>query len=296
MFDIVVDSFIFPRSLMPNNYKPSSITPTVVLSAQGDTQYIPPTLEDAKHLAFVLANITEFMDTKPELTIGFVSREMGWLYSRNITGLTQMLLNEFPTLRSDQGMQRAFMFLMDFLEVVAGETKTMIKKFQNTLRTILEAAKISETRVDEVLFDNRAEVCSPDFMVYLDSEIESLETEGPDNDPGVSSSRAMERMLVTIKLRVLDEAGRDLGIDVMELPRLAAENDPNLLKEKTLAHIEGHGPAGRELLLQTIRIMNVELAKRYQKVDATLQVRLKEIEQLIETAVQEDKLIASSSK
>ena len=52
------------------------------------------------------------------------------------------------------------------------------------------------------------QVCSTDFLVYLDSEMESLDTQGDDNDPGVINSRALERMLVTVKLRVLDEAGR----------------------------------------------------------------------------------------
>eukprot|EP00607_Mallomonas_marina_P003123 CAMPEP_0182438978 /NCGR_PEP_ID=MMETSP1167-20130531/86147_1 /TAXON_ID=2988 /ORGANISM="Mallomonas Sp, Strain CCMP3275" /LENGTH=120 /DNA_ID=CAMNT_0024632557 /DNA_START=619 /DNA_END=979 /DNA_ORIENTATION=- len=99
----------------------------------------------------------------------------------------------------------------------------------------------------------------------------------------------MEKMLVTVKLRVMDEVGRGLGVDVMEIPRLAAEDEYTVMREKTLAHIKGHGPQGRELLLQTIRIMNMEMTKRYEQVDATLQERLKQIESIIAMAVEKDK-------
>lgn len=47
---------------------------------------------------------------------------------------------------------------MDFLEVVVESTQSMVKKHQETLRLILEAAKISEQRVDDVLKENREEV------------------------------------------------------------------------------------------------------------------------------------------
>ena len=47
---------------------------------------------------------------------------------------------------------------MDFLEIVVESTQSMIQKQQKTLRNILEAAKISEQRVDEVLLENREQV------------------------------------------------------------------------------------------------------------------------------------------
>lgn len=257
-------------------------------------KYLPLSTPDMKHLAFLLANISDHIDTNPALAVSTVTREMGWLYSRNVTGLTNMLLQQFPEFRSDKGMMRSYMFVMDFLEVIVEETQAMIKKHQNTLRLILEAAKIGESRVDEVLFQNREEVVSPDFMVYLDSEIESIDTEAEGEAAYQASARAMEQMLVTVKLRVLDEVGRSLGIDVQELPRLAAENDPTQLREKTLAHIQGHGPAGRQLLLQTLRIMNKELAKRYQQVDATLQERLRQVEEAVSAAVDADQAARTS--
>lgn len=46
-----------------------------------------PNFDDMKYLAFLLANITEVMDTQPELALTIVSKQMGWLYSRNVPKL-----------------------------------------------------------------------------------------------------------------------------------------------------------------------------------------------------------------
>jgi small nuclear ribonucleoprotein (snRNP)-like protein len=73
---------------------------------------------------------------------------MGWLYSRDVPKLTQMMLNEFPALRNDDGMMRSYCFVLDFLEAVVKETSTMLYKNRRTLKLILEAAKISEQEVD----------------------------------------------------------------------------------------------------------------------------------------------------
>jgi hypothetical protein len=73
---------------------------------------------------------------------------MGWMYSRNIPALTQMMLNEFPSIRQDDGMMRGYMFLLDFLEAVAKETSTLLKRNQNILRQLLEASKMSEDAVN----------------------------------------------------------------------------------------------------------------------------------------------------
>ena len=39
-------------------------------------------------------------------------------------------------------------------------------------------------------------------------------------------------MLVTTKLRLLDEVGKGMGVDVMVLPKLAAEENPAELRRK----------------------------------------------------------------
>ncbi len=69
-----------------------------------------------------------------------------------------MLLKEYPDLRTDRLMMEAFMFIIDFLEAVAKETNSVIDINQKLLKKILEAAKISERKIDEVLINNIREV------------------------------------------------------------------------------------------------------------------------------------------
>ena len=54
--------------------------------ASDSVQYLPTTAEDMQRLAFILANISDHIDTKPEVALSIASVEMGWLYSRNVTG------------------------------------------------------------------------------------------------------------------------------------------------------------------------------------------------------------------
>jgi hypothetical protein len=157
---------------------------------------IEPNFEDMKEMAFILANITEHLDTKPELSLSVLSQKMGWLYSRDIPKLTQMLLQEFPGFRKDEGMMRSYMFLMDFLEAVVNETVTMQKTNQKALRLLLEAAQTSEAQVDQAITNNKEQLLKQEFLLYLDAEIESQE-----------GNSSMENMLVTVKLRLLDEIG-----------------------------------------------------------------------------------------
>jgi ubiquitin C-terminal hydrolase len=68
--------------------------------------------------------------------------------------LTEKLLSEQPTLRKDQGMTRAYMFLLDFLEVVSKETAKTLKENQSHMRSLLEAAKVSESELDRHIHEN----------------------------------------------------------------------------------------------------------------------------------------------
>jgi hypothetical protein len=119
-----------------------------------------PTFEDMKEMGVILADITDCLETQPEKAISIASQKMGWLYARNLPKLTEMLLKEFPQFRKDTGMMKSYMFILDFLEVVVKETSTMQKNNQRTLRTLLEAAKVSEAQVDTVIRENKDEVSS----------------------------------------------------------------------------------------------------------------------------------------
>jgi hypothetical protein len=44
----------------------------------------------------------------------------------------------------------------------------------------------------------------------------------------------LENMLITTKLRLLDEVGKGMGVDVMMLPKLAAEENPAELRRKVM--------------------------------------------------------------
>jgi len=240
---------------------------------------LPPTLEDMKEMAFILANITDHLDTQPEVALSVASQHMGWLFSRNVPKLTQMLLQEYPSVRQDNGMMRAYLFLVDFLEAVGKETQVMLKKNQNTLRLLLEAAKVSEAEVDKVLREGSSSLQSSEFLLYLDSEIETQVSDSP-----------MENLLVTIKLRVLDEIGKNLGVDVTILPKLAAEEDPAMLRKKTIDHLKSYECAGgKELFLQALRMMTSEMKKRYKDVDPILFQNLKEVEKICLSLIELDR-------
>ena len=192
---------------------------------------LEPTFADMKEMAFILANITEHLDTQPEIAITVASQRMGWLYSRDIPKLTQMLLQEFPAFRQDESMMRAYLFLLDFLEAIVKETNVLQEKNQKALRVLLEAAKISEQQVDLVIMDSKEQLTKPEFMLYLDAEIESHDPNSP-----------FENMLVTIKLRLLDEIGKGMGVDVMILPKLAAEENPSELRRKVCIYMRMPNP------------------------------------------------------
>lgn len=55
-------------------------------------------------------------------------------------------------------MLEAFMFLMDFLEAVTTETTAMLQKNQQSLKMVLEAAKVSESILDQYIQVNNKNV------------------------------------------------------------------------------------------------------------------------------------------
>ena len=228
-----------------------------------------PTFEDMKTIAVILSNITDHIDTQPGTAMKVVTENMGWLYSRNVPKLTQMLLTDYPELREDTIMMRSYMFLMDFLEAVTKETQSLLKRNHGLLKMILEASKESESKLDQVISRNSSTLISPEFMLYLDTEIENQEV-----------NSQLQSLLVTIKLRIMDEWGKTKGIDVMLLPKIAAEDDPNIMRQKTIDVIRDYTVEGRELFLMTLQIMRKEMIKRYEQVDPLLLKNLAEIENI----------------
>lgn len=69
-----------------------------------------------------------------------------------------MLLTELPELRQDKVMMRAYMFLLDFLEAISKETAKRLKANQKVMRSLLEAAKVSESELNKFVADNSEKV------------------------------------------------------------------------------------------------------------------------------------------
>ncbi len=69
-----------------------------------------------------------------------------------------MLLTELPELRQDKVMMRAYMFLLDFLEAISKETAKRLKSNQKVMRSLLEAAKVSELELNQFVADNSEKV------------------------------------------------------------------------------------------------------------------------------------------
>jgi hypothetical protein len=60
--------------------------PNVLQNMDGITkrEMLEPTVDDMKTFTLILANITEFIDFKPEVAMSIVTKNMGWMYQRNI--------------------------------------------------------------------------------------------------------------------------------------------------------------------------------------------------------------------
>lgn len=236
---------------------------------------LEPNTADMKEMAFLLSNITDFLDSEPEKALSVASQQMAWCFQRNVPQLTQMLLAQYPALREDRGMMKAYIFLLDFLEAVSKETGVMLTNNQKTLRILLEAAKVDDATLTGCLIENTERVCKEEFLIFLDSEIESQEVNSP-----------LEALLVTLRLRIIEEMGKSLGTDVTILPKLASLDDRNMLQTKTNEHLATYNNiGGMELFLQALRMMINETTKRYKDVDAALLENLKEIELLTTEAI-----------
>jgi hypothetical protein len=245
---------------------------------------LPLTDSDMQKLGVLLADISSCFETSiistitPEEEAQFakeatkkalkvVTNEMKWLYRRNIPGLVQMLLQspQGSILRQNVSIMNAYLFIIDFLEAVANETSASLKSNQSSLRSLLEAAKKGESAVDEIIRKDVKSYTDPAFLVYLDSEI--------DNSTG-----PMNQLLTTVKLRILDEVGKEKGIDIQMIASLAAINDPIELKKKTINFLNDYDRDGLDLFLQVLRILSNEMKKRYNNVDTGLILNMAEIE------------------
>jgi hypothetical protein len=70
-------------------------------------------------------------------------------------------------------------------------------------------------------------------------------------------------------------------VDIKALATLAATNNEEELKRKTLNHIAEYDRNARDLLVQSIRMNIQEIQKHPEPVDPVLIINLKEIERIV---------------
>ena len=153
---------------LANNYRTNNI---LFSSQQVINTLKEPNFEDMKVVAAILANITDHINTNPGYAMRVVTDNMSFLYTRNIPILTQMLLKEYPELKQDKLMLNSFMFLIDFLEAVTKETTNLLSQNRDLLRLVLESAKTSESKFEEVIMNNKKKVSYMHIFITYDYTI-----------------------------------------------------------------------------------------------------------------------------
>ncbi|KAJ1414464.1 hypothetical protein B484DRAFT_165144 [Ochromonadaceae sp. CCMP2298] len=54
------------------------------LQQSRDEATLLPNYEDMQHMAMILANMTDSLDSSPDVAMSIVSQQLGWLYSRDV--------------------------------------------------------------------------------------------------------------------------------------------------------------------------------------------------------------------
>jgi hypothetical protein len=205
-----------------------------------------------------------------EQALSTVSKNLRFLFGKNIPKLTEMMLQEHTSLRQSKSTMQAYYLIITTMDVMAREKKEMIGKSQELLRELLLAAKVSESHLKIFLENNLNKFSSLEFSLFLDAEIK--------NAPYQSQ---IEQLLLMIKLTILEMRGKELGVDIKALATLAATNNEEELKRKTLNHIAEYDRNARDLLVQSIRMNIQEIQKHPEPVDPVLIINLKEIERIV---------------
>ena len=79
------------------------------------------TKDDMKRFISLLTSFAEKLDNEPEEALTLASGNVEWLLGRNLPAMAQKLLDDVPAMRQDQGVMKAYMFLMDFVEAMSSE-------------------------------------------------------------------------------------------------------------------------------------------------------------------------------
>lgn len=64
--------------------EPVSTRISAVVDNAWSSDQVDSTEADIQKLAFILANVTDHLESAPAVALSILSQEMGWLYSRNV--------------------------------------------------------------------------------------------------------------------------------------------------------------------------------------------------------------------
>lgn len=90
---LITNGFVWispPRSsLRPNHHKfqlhgGRLKMPPLNEEGENDRPTVPPSREDMETYAFILANITDCVDARPEQAISIMTKNLGWMLARNV--------------------------------------------------------------------------------------------------------------------------------------------------------------------------------------------------------------------
>ena len=225
----------------------------------------------------LLTNFAEKLKKEPESALTVASENVEWLLSVNLPSLAQRLLDDVPAMRDDEGMMKAYIFLMDFIDVVSAEMTNYVTKHQASMRLLLDAAGKDEVTLEAAIVENKERLTDPGFLVYVDSEIEAAASGSPAHD-----------MLCIIRLRLLEVVGEGLSPDVAVLPRLLSQETPEDIVSATRKYLMDFSTPGKDLFLFNLRLLQRDMGKKYGDVDPELVNKMTRIEAAVVALIDED--------
>lgn len=111
--------------------------------------------------------------------------------------LVETIVSRCKDAQCVQDTKMAYVFVSTVMGTISSQTKSFNDGNRQLMRGILDAVRVSESQVDHFFSTNLEELSKPEFLLFLDTELESCK-ENP----------SMENLLVTVKLKVLEEYGR----------------------------------------------------------------------------------------
>ncbi|CAM9531356.1 unnamed protein product, partial [Ectocarpus fasciculatus] len=211
--------------------------------AGGATPPLPePTMRDRQRFERIMEEVLE--EEKEEELPAILSRHVDFLLSVDVTGLTNDLIRQEPTLTRVNTLRNAYEFIVSFLESMVESTVDVQKENQTLLRLIIEAAKTSPEVFDKRM-KNLQDRFTFEFVKYLDGEVERLEKVEkdmvekkkkrkvpPEKDdmPMGGDGNEVLNVIRIVRTRVCAQVDLMMGEDVAVLTRMLSYDDRFMMR------------------------------------------------------------------